>query len=948
MKNIFTLLAFISFSNAVNSQTADFTFQSTSGLNCTPATIRFTSTTTGNPTGYVWNFGNNSGSNAPNPSATYTSAGTFTVRLIVIYKKKTVQVSKTIVINPAIVAHFVYDRNNLCIPGPVHFTATVNDIISSYQWNFGDNTPPVSTSAPSITHLFANFGTYSISLKATAATGCSSQSFNTVIVDQPSISAVVSPVSGCIPATANFNATVGLPPSATVTNYIWDFGDGSTATTTTAHTTHTYNTTGNFTPKLHILTNEGCSNDFVLQKVAFGIPPTNHIAYPEKTIFCGSESPAFVSKATNSNKYLWDFGQGDTTSVTDTVIRHKFRTLGTKTVTVTPMFNNCPGTPISFIVNVIGVIAGFDYSNTCSDKKTFAFTDISQGNESTIEWNTGDGSPLLHTNNFVHTFPDTGTFVTKLSITDNITGCADVNITNIYTANPLLTNPDSSVCKNSNTTFSIPRNYNNPDALYVWNVAGLHMGPGNTVPMTIKANVLGKFSNNFVIIDNGRQYCPDTIKLKNSFWVRGPLLDFNAPAELCLSQSYNITNSSRPFFPEDLIRLWSWNYSLPGLGYDSTDFSTGFQPQPFKFPYWALPFKIKLTATDMNGCSDTLVKPVMVYDIPFLRSIPDVDTLCSGHSATLVAFHNDPITWSPANASLSCASCDTVVVNPSVSTTYYVKATNRFNCSVTDSIAMYVYPRFTAEAVKPENYICANEYVKLGVKPSGKIVRWSPAGSLSDSTSYDPIAFPKQNTVYDVLLSDSVGCFSSSTQVSVHVKSSPTVDAGPNKVYPYNTGYSFTPIYSNNVSSYTWSPARLLTCSNCAIPNGIASNSETYTVTVTSDSGCVATDKVSVFVECKGADLLLPTAFTPNRDNLNDYYYPITRGIKKVTRFSIYNRQGQLVYDAKDLMPNHKQAGWDGNVKGLPQASAVFIYTVEAICEAGETLYDKGSFVLIR
>ncbi len=813
--------------------------------------------------------------------------------------------------------------------------------LSANIWNFGDNTGIESTTSPAISHYFSEFGTYPISLKITALSGCYGQSFTTIAVERPSINATVSPVSGCIPATVSFNATVGLIPLATVSSYTWNFGDGCTQTVTTApNTTHIYHTVGNYIPRVSILTNEGCSNDFIFREISFGNPPTNHIAYPKKTVVCGSESPFFVSKAINANKYFWNFGEGDTTSVTDTIIQHKFKTLGTKTITVTPLYNDCPGTPVSFTINVIGVIAGYDYANTCTDKKKFTFTDLTQGNQSTIAWNFGDDSPVLHTANVIHAFPDTGTFITRLIVTDSITSCADTYTRNIYTANPLLTNPDTSVCKNANTTFRIPQNYNNPHAVYNWHVAGMLLGPNSTVPLTVQATIHGIFNSSFVIIDNGRQYCPDTVNLNSSILVRGPILDFNATAELCVGHEYNITNLSRPYFSADLINKWDWNYGITGHK-DSV-----FQPRPYLFPYWGT-FAVKLTATDINGCTDTLVKPVIAYDIPFLRSIPDIDTLCAGQSTTLIAFHNDPINWWPSN-SLSCASCDTIIVNPSVSTTYYVKATSRFNCTVTDSISIIVHRPFTAVAKKTDNYICLNESVQLQITPGSKKISWHPTTGLSDSTILNPVTSPKQNTIYTVTLTDSVGCFSSSTHVNVFVKSLPTVDAGPNKTHPYNAGYSFTPIYSSNVNSYNWSPSTLLSCNNCAAPNGIATNSQTYTLTVISDSGCITSDKVSVFVECRGANLLLPTAFTPNRDNLNDYYYPITRGIKKIVRFSIYNRQGQLVFESKDLLPNNKTLGWDGNFKGLPQTSAAYVYALEAICEAGETLYDKGSFLLVR
>ena len=118
--------------------------------------------------------------------------------------------------------------------------------------------------------------------------------------------------------------------------------------------------------------------------------------------------------------------------------------------------------------------------------------------------------------------------------------------------------------------------------------------------------------------------------------------------------------------------------------------------------------------------------------------------------------------------------------------------------------------------------------------------------------------------------------------------------------------------------AYAWTPATQLNCTNCAAPDGIATHTQTYTVTVTSDSGCIAKDNVTVFVDCKDANLLLPAAFTPNDDKLNDYFYPLTTGVQVILRFSIYNRQGQLIFQAKNFEPNNKMFGWDGNLKGRP------------------------------
>ena len=61
-------------------------------------------------------------------------------------------------------------------------------------------------------------------------------------------------------------------------------------------------------------------------------------------------------------------------------------------------------------------------------------------------------------------------------------------------------------------------------------------------------------------------------------------------------------------------------------------------------------------------------------------------------------------------------------------------------------------------------------------------------------------------------------------------------------------------------------PGDSLDCNTCPVVSGIALSTKTYSVTVTTDSGCVSQDLVTIFVECKGANLLMPSAFTPNHD----------------------------------------------------------------------------------
>ncbi|MEO8110339.1 MAG: gliding motility-associated C-terminal domain-containing protein, partial [Ginsengibacter sp.] len=163
-----------------------------------------------------------------------------------------------------------------------------------------------------------------------------------------------------------------------------------------------------------------------------------------------------------------------------------------------------------------------------------------------------------------------------------------------------------------------------------------------------------------------------------------------------------------------------------------------------------------------------------------------------------------------------------------------------------------------------------------------------------------------------------------------------------------NSTFTISPVYGSNIISYLWTPPNQLNCTTCSSPSGTITQKETYTITVTSDSGCVAKDDITIYVECKDANLLLPTAFTPNNDNLNDVYYPLTRGISTILNFSIYNREGQLVYQKKNFPPNNKLYGWDGTTKGSLRSTSVYVYIIEALCDSGEKLSKRGSFVLVQ
>lgn len=928
---------------SIFAQTADFTFQSSNGSFCSPSTITFNQTCTGNPVSFIWDFGNgNSGSNSTENNV-YATGGTYTVKLTAIFENTVVEIAKTILINPSVNVSITADRNYICQPGIVNLTATSTENIVSYEWSYGDSRTIEILKTNTTSHFFQNYGSEKLSLRATATTGCIGDAAASISIQKLIMSAVLSKFSGCIPASVNFRALVTAPKNSVVSSYSWDYGDGSPTFTSVSNTAiNNYTSVGQYFPKLTVTTNEGCTNTINVKTLAFGTPPANHVVSTVKNNWCGSETVILKTTALNANRYLWTFGDGSSASTTDTIMKHKYTSTGKKNITVRAFYNECPAAPINISIDIIGVVAQYNYVNSCIKRNEFSFSDVSSGQETGRLWTYGDSTLAIDsTSNTIHSFPNSGKFITELLVTDSMTGCRDSISKILYTATPDLFNADTAICKNSITSFSILNNTTNPAAKYTWNVVGFVNAQTNAPSLTINANKLGNFQN-FVAINYGAGSCIDTIRLNRNIVVKGPNLDFTMPTSLCINTALEIKNNSQPFVTAEAIITSYWNYGNSSLK-DSI-----YQPMPIKYNY-ARAYSVKLVAIDVNGCQDSLINNVTVHPLPILYTIPARDTICYNTSVNLISFHNEDLVWSPGST-LSCTTCDSAVAKPLVSTEYICTSTNIFGCSTQDTSYITVSVPFTTTINTSNIFLCLQDTTQVYVEPKGKIITWSPATGLSKANSYNPFISPSQNTVYTISLSDSAGCLtnSSSATLAINIKSLPTVNAGPNKVYAKGQAYSFTPVYSSNVQTYLWTPSVLLNCADCAFPNGINTNTQQYVVKVTSDSGCVAKDSVLISIECKYANILLPSAFTPNNDNLNDYFYPITSGIKMISKFIIYNRAGKVVFEAGNFNPNNKNAGWNGTYKGANLSAENYVYTLEAICDLGEILYKRGSVMIIR
>ena len=155
------------------------------------------------------------------------------------------------------------------------------------------------------------------------------------------------------------------------------------------------------------------------------------------------------------------------------------------------------------------------------------------------------------------------------------------------------------------------------------------------------------------------------------------------------------------------------------------------------------------------------------------------------------------------------------------------------------------------------------------------------------------------------------------------------------------------PLQASGAQRYAWSPATGLNDPN--IPNPVASPSASlqYTVTGYDSLDCTSQATVIITVEQTG---FVPNLFSPNDDGQNDQLKIYGVGSAQHFTFSIYDREGALVYKTSDVSEAVQQ-GWDGTKNGTKQPPGVYFWKVKGEIASGQLLLngkDSGSIVLIR
>jgi len=529
-----------------------------------------------------------------------------------------------------------------CKSSPFYFSMTFPYQPTQIMWDFGGLFPNVTINSPvydstwfvngkqlylyrlPTPYTINNVGTYPIKVFAQNPTpdGCSGQQEidYDLQVFAPPVADFSFSNNGCVTQAVSFldNSNTGGRP---VINRYWDFGDATT--TNTNNPSHTYSLPGSYNVRYALITDIGCLSDTTVHTVNLNNPPNALFAVSSPK--CQSKTITFSDQSTTTGgatlvKWFWNFGDGSPliTALSNADQTHTYTSTGIFNVTLqVETGTGCQSTVYTFPVTISpNPVPGFTFPNIClpaGAQFTNAST-ISDGTQNlfTYNWNFGDGSPDVNTQNPIHNYSATGPYNVTLTVTSN-NGCIDsiTRLVNTIYAQAHAEFIATEVCFNAETHFVNSSNPLPGNLIVQWN---WDFGDGSPVSHDQNPFHLymapGTFTvKHWIVTDKG---CNSDTAIHSVIVNPLPTADFSLNTPSCETRVINFNDLS--VANAGVLDSWSWHFddgSPPVGGQNPTHIFAA-----------AGTYNVVLVVTNDKGCVGGTLKPVVINARPHSGFIP--------------------------------------------------------------------------------------------------------------------------------------------------------------------------------------------------------------------------------------------------------------------------------------------------------------------------------------
>ncbi len=609
-----------------------------------------TSASKGSNYEYNWNFGDGETSTVEDPVHSYTSASPKPVSFLIRDKTTGCEsplINQNIAINPPTVSLSV-NSNGGCKPLVIQAKATIasSDPITSYQWNWGDNSN-TTTSSNTATHFYVDKGLYTITVVATTINGCSvTSNASTIDVSDNCKDDGSGPADA--PGGFTFVNTCGKKSALTFTdnfsklpgnNYkvvSWDFGDGSGAGAQNP-ASHTYAGTGTRDYIVTVTRKDALTGSISTSSKTMVIIDEQAAFSVNKTATCTQVSISFNTSGIHPEyikQYKWDFGDGSFKTINNTAYdpREDGSTTHTfsadnqyyVTLTITDKLGCTSSFKYPTAISISGPKADYEAPTITSCKEstfTRLFIDKSAGNKSVpIEkwdwyvWRTGDAQPSTPTlsynkdnipQNIELPFKNTSEIFSEYSVKLIVTDADKCKsgpktisryIKSYWPKADFNTDRDS-LCGNRNINFFNASATATANPKCSWD-----FGDGNSSTLANPLHLYesdGKYTIKLTVVEQNLPTCTDAIEKKDFIKIVKPIADFLVgDVSECPPVAVGFTNKSVN------AGKYTWTFDEGGV-LEQQDVSGHIYEMGGDY-------KVKLHVEGIDGCMDDVVKYIHI------------------------------------------------------------------------------------------------------------------------------------------------------------------------------------------------------------------------------------------------------------------------------------------------------------------------------------------------
>ncbi|MEN9346923.1 MAG: hypothetical protein RLZZ77_434 [Bacteroidota bacterium] len=587
---------------------------------------------------------------------------------------------------------FQANTTNGCTPLGVVIDVTSPSAgsISSYSWTItAPDGSTLTSSSDQYVGILSDPGQYDVSLTVNGNQTQAVSNYITVYA-KPVASFTVNDPEGCFPLCVTFSST-STPGSGPITNWNWDFGNGSTSTQQSP--TNCYSNTGLFTPILSVSDINGCFGSVTMPQLIEVVDLFPNASFSPSTVLTCTppEVVSFTNSSTGNSALTssWSFGDGQTSTQAGNT-SHSFATTGTYEVCLTVTDNiGCQNEECQNIeIFDQPTLTITNAPNTACAGSTVSFSAESLPAGGTITWDFDNNGTTDATGTSVnYVFTNTGSFTPTVTVTYSAS-CSTSEQTNI-TITPGITGSFSASAVSScsvpfTTTFT--NTTSGSGITSEWFIDGVSVSASNNFNHTF--TTFGDYDVTLVATNSNG--CSSTVLESNYISLQPPVINFNHPPAACIGNdvaitALTVTNTTQ-------VTNYEWDFNN-----DGTIDAVGENPV---YSYTAMgQFSITLHVTTIEGCTASFTHPQNITVVQDVQTNITASTQisCAGESIEFCvdsepgnqfAWNFDDGTgWISMEADLLC------ITHDYQDTGYFDVSLTVFNgvCNTTQILENYIY-----------------------------------------------------------------------------------------------------------------------------------------------------------------------------------------------------------------------------------------------------------------